>query len=319
MYHYAPPRRSGGGGALVAVLALGFVAFLFVGGAVLAKLMLDSEPASPGGPVAGDTGSSSTPLGSRNRGSGGSQQRAPSGGRAATGSPLYQVGPINGFGCAGRQIAPGDSASFEAFLNSTTNCLDRSWSAAFSRAGLQFSPPRRVFWRTPGRSPCGDYPAPGAAAFYCTLNNAIYIGVGGHAQRSAGNLPVTYNVTYARNLAHEYAHHVQERSGILAESRELRLSASSLDVRNAVTRRSELQAQCFAGVFMAAVRPSFPVSTEQWRVAVRDSYGRGDDPSDPDTRDHGSNSHYAGWLNLGYSRTTTRSCNTWTAPASQVS
>lgn len=300
----------------MAVLVLGFMAVLFVGGALLASVMGDSSPGSPGGePLASETGRPSTPRGARSSGPGGGS----SGAQAATASRLYQVGTMNGFGCAGRQIAPGDSASFEAFLNSTTNCLDRSWSTAFSRAGLRFSPPQRVFWRTPGRSPCGDYPAPGAAAFYCTLNNAIYIGVGGHAQRSAGNLPVAYNVTYARNLAHEYAHHVQERSGILAESREQRVSASSIEERNAVTRRSELQAQCFAGVFMAAVRPTFPVTTQQWRVTLRDSYGRGDDPSSPGTRDHGSGGHYAGWLNLGFTRATMRSCNTWTAPPSQVS
>jgi predicted metalloprotease len=302
-------------------LVLGFLAMVVAGGAVFLQVIATSASEPSAGPP-GLSGTESPGSGSGRTTTAPRTGAAPggmSGAQAATANRLYQVGPLTGFGCVGRQIAPGDSVSFEAFLNSTTNCLDRTWSTAFSRAGLRFSPPHRVFWSTPGRSPCGDYPAPGVAAFYCSLNNSIYIGVAGHAMNSAGNLPVIYNVAYARNLAHEYAHHVQESSGILAYSREQRLSASSVDDRNAVTRRSELQAQCFAGVFMASVGPTFPVTPRQWQIALRDSYGRGDDASDPGSRDHGSNGHYAGWLNRGYTRGTTGACNTWTAPAAEVS
>jgi predicted metalloprotease len=295
------------------VLALGAGALLI--GAVVVVMAVVGAASSGGSTVAAPPGGPAGGLGGRS----GPAGRTVTGAQAAIGNPLYQVGPIAGGGCAGRHITPGDSSSFEAFLNTTTNCLDRSWSTAFDRAGLRFSPPQRVFWRTPGRSPCGDYPAPGVAAFYCSLNNAIYIGVAGHAQRSAGNLPVVYNVAYARNLAHEYAHHVQEEAGILAYSRARRASVTSVEDRNAIIRRSELQAQCFAGVFMASVRQTFPVTTGQWRVALRDSYGRGDDHSAPDSRDHGSNGHYAGWLNLGYTQAGTAVCNTWTAPAARVS
>ncbi|MGH9004052.1 MAG: neutral zinc metallopeptidase [Acidimicrobiia bacterium] len=304
------------------VLALGFVSAVIVGGVVLMSLVATVEPGSPHGtPVASGgptTGPPSTSGGS-GAGSGGSASGAPTGASAATSSRLYRVGSVSGFGCTGRRIAPGSSASFETFLNSTTDCLDRTWSTAFDRAGMPYEEPQRVFWSTPGRSPCGDYPAPGVAAFYCSINNAMYIGVNGHAQRSAGNLPVIYNVAYARNLAHEYGHHVQEVSGILGYSREERMAAESIEERNAITRRSELQAQCFAGVFMSAVRPTFPVTNGQWNVALRDSFARGDDQRAPDERDHGSNAHYAGWLDRGFGRGRPGACNTWTAPASLVS
>ncbi|MCW2900346.1 MAG: putative protein of unknown function zinc metallopeptidase [Streptosporangiaceae bacterium] len=329
MYHYtAPrPRRGGGGGLLWLTLALGFATLVVGGAAVLLQVVAAAgsaasartgiEAHSPRAPVAAPYGRGHS--GSRGAVPAGSVAGTSTGARVATASRLYQVGAVTGLGCVGRRIRPRDSASFRGFLGTTADCLDRSWAAAFNRAGLPFSPPQRVFWTTPGRSPCGDYPAPGVAAFYCSLNNAIYIGAGGHAQKSAGNLPVTYNVAYARNLAHEYAHHVQETSGILPYSRELRMRETSVDERNAVTRRSELQAQCFAGVFMAAVRPTFPVSPEQWRMALRDAYGRGDDPSAPEARDHGTGAHYAGWLNLGYTSGSTAVCNTWTAPAAKVS
>jgi predicted metalloprotease len=320
-------RRSGGAGTGV-VVALGFVAFIFVCGIVASKAFstsgTTSSPGSPGAPVA-----SSTAAGPGT----GSTQAAPGGGRSsgttsAGGSPgtaqtaaagrLYGIGPLTGYSCRGHAIAPGVPSSFAAFLNTTTDCLDRTWSTAFRRAGVPFSPPLRVFWAQPGRSPCGDYPAPGAAAFYCPLNHAMYIGVT-HAQEAAAGLPVRYNVAYAREVAHEYGHHVQDEAGILTAGHEARTQAATLDERNAITRRSELQAQCLAGTFMAAVRPSFPVTNTQWQVALRDSYGRGDDPAEPDHRDHGSRRHYAGWLNLAFIRGSTGVCDTWSATSSQIS
>jgi predicted metalloprotease len=301
------------------VLALGFVAAVVVGGAVIMSLVTTAEPNLPGGPPVASGGPTTGPARGPATASGGAASGVPAGASAATSNQLYRVGSLTGFGCQGQRIVPHSSASFAAFLNATSGCLDRTWSTAFSRAGIPFTPPQRVFWSTPGRSPCGDYPAPGVAAFYCSVNNAMYIGVNGHAQESAGNLSVAYNVAYARNLAHEYGHHVQEEAGILDYSREERMAAGSIAERNAVTRRSELQAQCFAGVFMAAVRPTFPVTSVQWQVALQDSYGRGDDPSEPDARDHGSSLHYAGWLKRGFTQGITASCNTWVAPAALVS
>lgn len=342
-YRYSPHRRRTGGAGTGVVVALGFVAFIFVCGIVVTKaLATGSTTPSPGSPVAssspggpeagsgqpGETGGGpggsgqAAPGGGSGSGSGGSSGTTSSGGasgaRTVAAGRLYAVGTLAGYGCRGRLIAPGVPRSFAAFLNATTNCLDRTWSSAFRQAGLPFSPPTRVFWTSPGRSPCGDYPAPGAAAFYCPLNHAMYIGVT-HAQEAAGGLPVRYNVAYAREVAHEYGHHVQDEAGLLDYSHEARSRAATLAERNAITRRGELQAQCLAGTFMAAVRPTFPVTSTQWRIALRDSYGRGDDPTEPDHRDHGSRRHYAGWLNFAFARGSTGACDTWSASPSQVS
>lgn len=328
-YHYSPVRRRPGGAGAGVVVALGFVAFIFVCGIVLTKMLstgsTTSSPGSPGSSVAasrsaepgtgpnqgapGGAGSSGT-----NSTGGGSSGTVP----AAAAARLYRVGALTGYGCRGRAIAQGVPSSFAAFLNTTTDCLDRSWTTAFRQAGVPFDRPLRVFWTRPGRSPCGDYPAPGAAAFYCPLNNGMYIGVT-HAQQAAAGLPVRFNVAYAREVAHEYGHHVQNEAGILDFSHEARTQAATLEERNAITRRSELQAQCLAGTFMAAVRPSFPVTSAQWQVALRDSYGRGDDPTEPANRDHGSRRHYAGWLNVAFLRGSTRVCDTWSVSSSAVS
>ncbi|MEV5704665.1 neutral zinc metallopeptidase, partial [Actinoallomurus sp. NPDC052274] len=230
----------------------------------------------------------------------------------AADSPLYKVGRLPSDGCRGRQITQGDPASFRAFLNGTTDCLDKAWGQGFARAGLKFTAPTRVFWSTSGSSPCGTYPSPGVAAFYCPSNASIYIGVT-DAQKAAGGMPVRYNVAYAREVAHEYGHAIQDQTGILDYSQRERAAATSTLARNAVTKRSELQAQCLSGVFMSSVRGTFPVTPEQWAVALRDSYERGDDGRPLEQRDHGTDAHYRGWVQLGYTHGTTSTCNTWAA------
>ncbi|WP_305883766.1 neutral zinc metallopeptidase [Actinoallomurus soli] len=294
-YGYAPPPRRRGGGGVRAIGVLGLLAIVGVGGAMALKLTGRPAYTPVRPPVSAPT--------------------APS--QSAADSPLYKVGRLPSAGCQGRQITQGDPASFRAFLDGTTDCLDKEWGEGFAHAGLKFTAPTRVFWSTPGSSPCGTYPSPGVAAFYCPSNASIYIGVT-DAQKAAGGMPVRYNVAYAREVAHEYGHAIQDQTGILDYSQRARSEATTTEGRNAVTKRSELQAQCLSGVFMSSVKGTFPVTPEQWAVALRDSYERGDDGRPADQRDHGTDAHYRGWVQLGYNHGTTSACNTWAASPTAV-
>jgi predicted metalloprotease len=294
-YGYRPPPRRRGGGGARAIGVLGMLAVLGVGGAMAARLTAGPSYTPVRPPISAPT----------------------TGARNAAASPLYKVGRLPSDGCRGRQITQGDSRSFRLFLDGTTDCLDRAWGQGFAHAGMKFTAPQRVFWSTPGQSPCGTYPSPGVAAFYCPTNASIYIGVT-DAQKAAGGMPVRYNVAYAREVAHEYGHAIQDMSGILDYSQRARTEAGSTLERNAVTKRSELQAQCLSGVFMGSVRGTFPVTPEQWAIALRDSYQRGDDGRPLSQRDHGTDAHYRGWLQMGYTHGTAASCNTWAASAGTV-
>lgn len=294
-YGYRPPPRRKSGGGVRAIGVLGLLAVVGVGGAMAMKVV--GRPAyTPVRPPI------SAPA-----------SRAQN---AAT-SPLYKVGRLPSADCQGRQIAQGDPRSFQLFLDGTTDCLDKEWGQGFARAGMRFTAPQRVFWSTRGQSPCGTYPSPGVAAFYCPTNASIYIGVT-DAQKAAGGLPVRYNVAYAREVAHEYGHAIQNMSGILDYGQRARTEAGSTLERNAVTKRSELQAQCLSGVFMSSVRGTFPVTPQQWATALKDSYERGDDGRPLDQRDHGTDAHYRGWLQTGFTRGTTAACNTWAASPGSV-
>jgi uncharacterized protein len=288
------PRRTASG---VLIGTLGGVAALFVVAVLGFWLAGHDRPASAGGD------------GSRLR----------TGNRsAALAGPLYRSGALSRVPCRLPKIAEGDEESMRTFLDTLSDCLDQAWSRQFTKAGVAgFAAPQRIFWSLPGSSPCGSYPAPGASAFYCPANDTMYVGLSNIVD-TAGGEAVSHYAVYARVIAHEYGHHVQEDAGILEYGHEL-MASGDIPAREEASRRIELQAQCLAGAFLSAERRTLPMTPAQYREMIADNRARGDDESRPDGRDHGSGRHYAGWVARGYDRRVLSACDTWTAPASDVS
>ena len=232
-------------------------------------------------------------------------------------NPLYGTGLMRPTSCrAPRPSArPGDMLGY---LTAVTGCLDRAWAGKFSQAGAAFLSPSRVYWTRPGRGPCGTYPASGAAAYYCPSNRGMYIGLNHLIQQTGRIDPSVNHVPYLSVLAHEYGHHVQSMSGI-GSAWWWEVSSRSKAAQDAHSRRSELQAQCFAGAFVRTVRIPMGVTSARWRAVLEMEYGRGDDQNGLGKRDHGSGDHYAAWLNQGWKYARIGYCNTWNVPASYVS
>jgi predicted metalloprotease len=255
----------------------------------------------------------------RTAGAGATGSRLRAGSRtAAVDGPLYRSGALAATGCRLPAIAEHDERSMLRFLDTLSDCLDNAWQRQFDKAGVGgFSPPQRVFWTTPGSSPCGSYPAPGAAAFYCPSNDTMYVGLT-NVVDTAGGEPVSHYAVYARVIAHEYGPPVQEDAGILEYGHTLMASGGEA-ARSEASRRIELQAQCFAGAFLSAERDTLPMTEAQYRALMADVRARGDDPDSADGHDHGSGKHYAGWVARGYRDRVLSDCNTWNAPSSSVS
>ena len=317
-------RRRSGAGVVAGIL--GGLAFLFVVAIVgLSALAHSAAPptVSSAGSDGGGTGTATGGGGTGGTGSG-TDGGGPSGATTSLGdppttnSPLYGTGGLVRVGCRLPRIAP-NSTSMGRFMNTLSDCLDAAWSRQFKQAGLSFSPPQRAFWTSPGGSPCGSYPAPGASAFYCSSNNTMYIGLSDIIKTSA-NTPLTHFAVYAGVVAHEYGHHAQDQAGILAAGGQQEANAPDQASRLELNRRLELQAQCFSGMFLGTERASLGLTRQQFKWLVTDSYYRGDDRQPPgmDRHDHGISRDYAGWMNQGYQVGTLPGCNTWRARAADV-
>ncbi|WP_236539022.1 neutral zinc metallopeptidase [Spiractinospora alimapuensis] len=238
----------------------------------------------------------------------------PSGWAALTSNPLYETDRLAPRPCPVPDLDIDDPESMEEFLHTLTDCLDESWQTQFDRAGLEFEHPERVFWTEPGTSPCRDYPSP-AGAFYCRSSSGIYMGLEDVVDKWNRE---TNGVVYASLLAHEYAHHVQGEAGILEYYHERRSDEEELSDRNEWTRRSELQANCLAGVFLGAIEVSYPLSEEDREVFLDDAEATADRDGADDERTHGAPENSVLWSERGLTEQTPGACDTWSAEQSLV-
>jgi predicted metalloprotease len=117
-------------------------------------------------------------------------------------------------------------------------------------------------------------------------------------------------------MAHEYGHHVQALSGIMGWYWQ-EAARSGKAAKLALSRRLELQADCFSAVFVGSVRDSLPAPADDWRNIV--NWIRDNGAKAWPTNDHGKGPNQAYWLDRGFTGGGPGSCDTWNAPASRVS
>ncbi|OKI13738.1 peptidase [Nocardiopsis sp. TSRI0078] len=227
------------------------------------------------------------------------------------GNLLYRIGELGEVTCEAPVLDEEDPASVEAFVHEIADCLDRAWGSYFEAAGMEFTAPNRVYWYAAGHSPCGAFPTEGTAAFYCQANQGLYLGVRDIVAASAGSdRPEAYTFL----LSHEYGHHVQGQSRILAEFHSARAGVDQEEA-DELTRRNELQANCLGGVFLGSSSQSLGFGGSE-RENILDDVELRADRGDEHT--HGSVGNSRLWTAHGMDRVDPAACNTWNAPEELV-
>jgi predicted metalloprotease len=207
-------------------------------------------------------------------------------------------------------------AGAAAFFQSALPCLDAAWQPVMEYQGLPFFSPSIVFPEgTEWSSPCGTTSGSGGAvaAFYCSADNTLYMPFAGLQTDMYGAHPGIYLAV----LAHEYGHHVQAMSGVLDAYGEARYDAGvDTEPGLELSRRLELQAQCFSGMFLAATYGQGSVD-DNILTEARTTQDRGDHTAGL-PRDHGTDDHAIGWWEQGAQLNRTYQCNTWLSPPADV-
>lgn len=211
-----------------------------------------------------------------------------------------------------KDIRTNPDCRFVAYQNS----LDRYWATAVT--GYQ---PAREFRMFTGQISTGCGTATSAVGpFYCPADETVYLDESFFAtlkqQFGAASTPAVE----AYVLGHEYGHHVQNQIGVLQKVQQGGTGAGSASVR------SELQADCFAGVWFAnaAKDPNGPIAqiSEQDIVEARAAaQAIGDDHIQQNTTGrvdreawtHGSSAQREKWLLTGYRTGDPNRCDTWSA------
>jgi predicted metalloprotease len=229
-----------------------------------------------------------------------------------TKNPLYAVGRIPASKCKEPSARPTSTARVRAYYTQTLACLNKVWAPVVREAGFRFSAPGLVV--SAGR-PSSSLCRLSDSANYC--NGVIYMDASFDIANYKTSDRVWTRTTMAFLIAHEYGHHVQALTGILAASHARETSINGVDAPLQESRRRELQASCLSGVYQGADRTWFPVRgswLQRWQFTVRN---RGDEWNPQ--RDHGSKKNHGRWSLRGFGSADPGSCNTFTAAPSAVS
>ncbi|MGY4103286.1 neutral zinc metallopeptidase [Nocardia sp. R16R-3T] len=201
------------------------------------------------------------------------------------------------------------------FFETAAACLESAWKPVLAQKNLPFqSPTLNVSATTDGiTTPCTGSTS-NFAAFYCPANKTIYMPL----SQLQTDLFKDNWIVYLSVFAHEYGHHVQAMAGILRKANSDRVDAGVRSDRGLeLSRRIELQANCFDGMYLGSSSNGGSLTTSQITLARRDAHGRGDQRGD--MRDHGTAENGGTWFEIGVDKDRAAQCNTFTASASAVS
>ena len=162
--------------------------------------------------------------------------------------------------------------------------------------------------------------------FYCPTDRTVYLDLGFFQQMEsdfgAANAPLAQEYV----VAHEWGHHIQNLEGVFQQYDLRQTGEQGAGVR------SELQADCYAGVWMhwasetvdsdSGVAFLKTPTTQQISDALQTAQAIGDDRlqekyqgvSNADTWTHGSSEQRQCWLMTGLKSGSIQTCDTWSAP-----
>lgn len=231
---------------------------------------------------------------------------------------LYNVMWANGSQtCAplpgGMQTPPLPDDQLAAHLEEIIDCLVEVHTEPLAVEGLEVTTPTIVTYRDAYETPCGALTSENPA-YYCSGNQTIYVLYGSDENRDGY---ARAELGYWILMAHEFGHHLQAITGIFTDYGQLTDEATG-DERLQLSRRLELQATCFSGVFLGATRTHLGFDGSYY--AARDFYRfNSDDQTGAGT--HGTGQSQATWFDTGYRKewNAFARCDTWAAEAVEVS
>lgn len=236
---------------------------------------------------------------------------------------LFGINPLTLLGgdIGGVQTAPapqqrqqgaqsGATTEMQDFVARVLGDTEDTWSAIFERAGEDYPEPTLTLFSGSVRSACG-MASSATGPFYCPGDRNLYIDLNFYNElRDKFGAPGDAAQAYV--LAHEVGHHVQNVLGILPQTQ---------GQGNEASIRTELQADCFAGIWAHHTEQKGLLQQGDINEALTAASAVGDDAIQertqgyvvPESFNHGTSEQRAKWFNRGFETGTVESCDTFSA------
>ncbi len=226
-------------------------------------------------------------------------------------------------GCSGDDA--NDPANYDCRMEGGADSLSAYWSGVFAQNSLEYREPSVMLYSGQVSTACGNASSE-VGPFYCPGDEQIYIDttffdlMRDRFGASGGSLSQLYV------LGHEWGHHVQQLTGDLQRVNPQDTGPSGSAVR------SELQADCYAGAWIAAASQTpdqdggDPVLVQPTQAELQDALDAaaaiGDDSIqsssgggvNPETWTHGSSQQRQTWFANGYQQGVAACANVWQVP-----
>jgi predicted metalloprotease len=203
------------------------------------------------------------------------------------------------------------------FVGQVLRDTEDTWQALFQQAGKQYNNPKLVLFSGATPTACGTGQS-AMGPFYCPGDQKVYIDLQFYRElQTRFQAPGEFAQAYV--IAHEVGHHVQNLLGVSAKVDGMRQRLSAVDF-NKVSVRTELQADCFAGVW-AHNSKHVKLNAADIDAALNAASQIGDDKLQkqtqgqvvPDAFTHGTSQQRVRWFTRGWENGDMRQCDTFQA------
>ena len=225
------------------------------------------------------------------------------------GPTLCQVSSID--------LTTASPSELQTYMTNIVGCLMGVWNEPISQAGYELPRPPVIVFSTPTTTGCGKLETENAV--YCGADQKIY-----YATDLPSILPTDLRkarFVVEMIIAHEFGHAVQARTGILISFNGLESTGTTPAEKNSWSRRGEMQADCFSGLFIKSVSKSAGLTQQDLDNIAATARAVGDDTLSGKANidgNHGLAANRQYWIQLGMASTKVSVCNTFVAQADAI-
>ena len=214
--------------------------------------------------------------------------------------------------------APAQNDPQVDFVRAILGDTEDFWTTELAKRGGRYQPPKLTLFQGQVASACG-FASAAMGPFYCPPDQRVYLDLR-FFQDLTQRFGAPGEFARAYVIAHEVGHHVQNQLGLMREVQQKSENASDR-VRNALSIRQELQADCFAGVWGHSAQQRGALDTRDVEQGIAAASAVGDDRMQqrsrgyavPESFTHGSSAQRVKWFRVGLTSGDLRQCNTFSA------